>query len=146
MRQPRAYRNIGWWIVLCILCNAGMLASQPSLHEAAEEYATPGRRYFVQYCSACHGLDGHGDGPAAPALRTPPADLTRIAQRRKGHFPAAEIAAYIDGRTFVRAHGSREMPVWGERFSDQVGGGSIGEEVVRGNLLLLVNYLQSIQQ
>jgi hypothetical protein len=27
-----------------------------------------------------------------------------------------------------------------------VGGGSIGEEVVRGNLLVLIEYLQSIQQ
>jgi hypothetical protein len=26
------------------------------------------------------------------------------------------------------------------------GGGSVGEEVVRGNLLVLVEYLQSIQQ
>jgi hypothetical protein len=38
------------------------------------------------------------------------------------------------------------MPVWGERFGEQVGGGSLGEEVVRGNLLILVNYLQSIQR
>ena len=58
----------------------------------------------------------------------------------------ADIAATIDGRAQVRAHGSREMPIWGERFSEQVGGGSLGEEVVRGNLLILIQYLQSIQQ
>jgi len=96
--------------------------------------------------SACHGMTGHGDGPVASALRTPPADLTRIAQRHGGHFPVAEIAAYIDGRTVVPAHGSREMPIWGERFGEMVGGGSLGEEVVRGNLLVLIEYLQSIQQ
>jgi hypothetical protein len=27
-----------------------------------------------------------------------------------------------------------------------VGGGSVGEEVVRGNLLVLIEYLQSLQQ
>jgi hypothetical protein len=58
----------------------------------------------------------------------------------------AEIAASIDGRTVVSAHGSREMPIWGERFGEMGGGGSIGEEVVRGNLLVLMEYLQSIQQ
>jgi mono/diheme cytochrome c family protein len=105
-----------------------------------------GRRFFVQYCSACHGLEGRGDGPVAPVLRIPPTDLTRIAQRRGGHFPEAEIAAAIDGREEVRAHGSRAMPVWGERFSEQVGGGSLDEEVVQGNVLILINYLQSIQQ
>jgi mono/diheme cytochrome c family protein len=105
-----------------------------------------GQQYFARYCSACHGEAGRGDGPAAPALRTPPADLTRLAQRRGGRFPVADIAAYIDGRTVVPAHGSREMPIWGERFGEMVGGGSVGEEVVRGNLLVLIEYLQSIQQ
>ena len=112
----------------------------------AEEPGNMGRRFYERYCSACHGMDGRGQGPAAPALRTPPADLTRIAKRRGGQFPAAEIATYIDGRADVRAHGSRDMPVWGERFSEQVGGGSLGEEVVRGNLFILIQYLQSLQQ
>ena len=58
----------------------------------------------------------------------------------------AEIAAVIDGRTVVPAHGSREMPVWGERFGEMGGGGSVGEEVVRGTLLVLIEYLQAIQQ
>jgi hypothetical protein len=37
------------------------------------------------------------------------------------------------------------MPIWGERFGEMVGGGSVSEEVVRGNLLVLIEYLQSIQ-
>jgi mono/diheme cytochrome c family protein len=110
------------------------------------ETVSAGQQYFMRYCSACHGVTGRGDGPAAPALRTPPADLTRVAQRRDGRFPVAEITALIDGRTVVPAHGSREMPIWGERFGEMGGGGSVGEEVVRGNLLVLIEYLQSIQQ
>jgi mono/diheme cytochrome c family protein len=105
-----------------------------------------GQQYFQQYCSACHGLDGHGTGPAADALKTPPADLTRIAQRRGGQFPEADIAAVIDGRTVVGAHGSREMPVWGQRFGEKFGGGAVGDEAVRGHLLVLIDYLKSIQQ
>jgi len=113
---------------------------------SAEDSGNMGRRFFERYCSSCHGMDGRGMGPVAPDLLTPPADLTQIAKRRGGQFSAAEIATYIDGRAQVRAHGSRTMPVWGERFSDQVGGGSLGEEVVRGNLLILIQYLQSLQQ
>ena len=91
-------------------------------------------------------MHGRGDGPAASVLQPPPADLTRITQRHDGLFPVAEITALIDGRTVIPAHGSREMPIWGERFGEMVGGGSLGEEVVRGNLLVLIEYLQAIQQ
>ena len=105
-----------------------------------------GGKLFAKYCSACHGMEGRGNGPVASALVTPPADLTRIASRRGGQFPLSEIAATIDGRAEVRAHGNRAMPVWGEQFSAQVGGGSLGDEVVRGNLLVIMQYLRSIQR
>lgn len=130
----------GAWLLMVLL-----LAGQGQ-HVRAQDLDSMGRRFYERYCSACHGMDGKGQGPVALDLRTEPADLTQIAKRRGGEFPVAEIAAYIDGRKDVRAHGSRDMPVWGERFSEQVGGGSLGEEVVRGNLLILIQYLQSIQQ
>jgi mono/diheme cytochrome c family protein len=129
-----------WWVFLAL-----PLAAQEKPAPIPGATMSAGQQYFQRYCSACHGLTGRGDGPAAAALRPPPADLRRIAQRRGGHFPVAEIAAFIDGRSVVPAHGSRDMPIWGERFGEMVGGGSIGEEVVRGNLLVLIEYLQSIQ-
>ena len=131
------------WIWL--LMSLAVIAA-PGGEAIAQDAHSAGRQLFERYCSACHGMDGKGEGPVAIALKTPPADLTHIARRRGGAFPAPEIAAYIDGRAEVRAHGSRDMPVWGERFSKQVGGGSIGEEVVRGNVLVLIRYLQSLQQ
>lgn len=130
-----------WWTLL-----GTVLAAEQPPPLIPGQTMSAGQQYFVRYCSACHGVTGRGDGPASPALRTPPADVTRIAQRRGGRFPVVEIAALIDGRTIVPAHGSREMPIWGERFGEMVGGGSVGEEVVRGNLLVLIEYLQSIQQ
>jgi len=137
--------DLGVVVLAWILLRVALAAAQP-LPRVPGETVSAGQQYFRRYCSACHGVEGRGDGPAAPALRPPPADLTRIAQRRGGRFPVAEIAAYIDGRTVVSAHGSREMPIWGERFGEMAGGGSVGEEVVRGNLLVLIEYLQSIQQ
>ena len=121
-----------------------LLVAQPHAQPLPESHSV-GQQYYQQYCSACHGLDGRGKGPAAAALHTPPADLTRLAQRRAGRFPEAEIAAYIDGRTFVRAHGSREMPVWGRRFSEKFGGDALAEEAVQGHLVVLIDYLKSIQ-
>jgi len=129
------------WLLIPLVVIAGRGSDA-----AAQDAYSVGRQLFERHCSACHGMDGKGQGPVASALLTPPADLTQIAKRRGGEFQAADIAAYIDGRSDVRAHGSRDMPVWGERFSEQVGGGSLGEEVVRGNLLVLIQYLQSLQQ
>jgi mono/diheme cytochrome c family protein len=129
-----------WWLLLGMVLAAAQPQSIPT------EDVRVGHQYFVQYCSACHGVEGRGDGPAASALQPPPADLTRIAQRRGGHFPVAEIRAYIDGRIGVPAHGRRDMPVWGEHFEEMVGGGSLGEAVARSRMQLLVEYLQAIQQ
>jgi mono/diheme cytochrome c family protein len=75
------------------------------------------RALFVRYCAACHGADGKGGGPVAPALATPPPDLTRLARDAGGEFPRARVIRAIDGRTTIRAHGAGEMPVWGERFA-----------------------------
>jgi mono/diheme cytochrome c family protein len=101
---------------------------------------------FVRYCSACHGIHGRGDGPAASALQPPPADLTQITQRHGGRFPVDEIAALIDGRTVLPAHGSREMPIWGAYFGGMGRGSTAGEAIVDDVLRVLIDYLQAIQQ
>jgi mono/diheme cytochrome c family protein len=139
------------WGLVVIAMWCGILPAFLAGHGQTEQaipggYVNVGQQYFVQYCAACHGIDGQGNGPVAPVLRTPPADLTRIAQRRGGQFPDAEIAALIDGRTMTPAHGSREMPVWGQRFAEKFGGEAVGEEAVRGHLLVLMQYLKSVQQ
>ena len=108
--------------------------------------AEMGAEAFPRYCGSCHGLRGEGDGPSAEALRTRPADLTRIAARRGGSFPAGEIARYIDGRFALAAHGSREMPVWGERMGEAIPESSVAEEITRGRIAVLVEYLRSIQR
>ena len=105
-----------------------------------------GAPIFTRYCASCHGTDGRGDGPAATALKKKPADLTAIAARRGGRFPGGEIAQFIDGRFELPAHGSREMPIWGEHFSADTPSPGIGDSIARGNIASLVQYLKSIQQ
>jgi hypothetical protein len=52
----------------------------------------------------------------------------------------------IDGRQEVSAHGTRDMPVWGYKLSGEFKNTSIGEELVRGNISVLVDYLKSVQE
>jgi len=107
--------------------------------------ADMGRPYFERYCASCHGLSGAGDGPTAGVLRAPPADLRLIAARRGGEFPDGEVAQFIDGRFDVKAHGSREMPVWGERFSQNIPEPEVADAIARGKIVVLIEYLKSIQ-
>ena len=76
-----------------------------------------GADLYQFYCASCHGPGGKGDGPVALSLKALPPDLTTIAMRHDGHFPAEELQRYIAGdHEPPSAHGSREMPVWGPIF------------------------------
>ena len=79
-------------------------------------YSYSGVEMYRTWCASCHGTQGKGDGPAAAALKKPPADLTQIAKKNGGKFPTEKIQNYIDGTSAVAAHGSRDMPVWGAFF------------------------------
>ena len=100
-----------------------------------------GKDNFDAYCAVCHGIDGKGHGPAAPAMKVPVADLTMIAQRNKGKFNPLEVEYVIKGkgRTATPAHGVDTMPIWGEVFRS--------EEPMRTTLRIanLVRYVESLQ-
>ena len=117
-----------------------------TLSPAADAGEHPGAVLFGRYCASCHGAGGKGDGPVAAVLRAKPADLTGIAARRDGEFPLLEIAAFIDGRKTVAAHGPRRMPIWGRRFGSEIDDPTEREEAVTGNLLTLLSWLESIQE
>ena len=71
---------------------------------------------FRTYCASCHGREGKGDGPVAPALNSKVPDLTTISQRHGGVFPEKWVSELIEGPKSILAHGSREMPIWGSLF------------------------------
>lgn len=96
---------------------------------------------FSSYCSVCHGVSGRGDGPAAKALKVPPADLTRIAKRHEGRFPAEEAKSIIKGDVQFDAHGTRDMPMWGPVFRSME-----NPSVAELRIVNLVRYLRSIQE
>jgi len=90
------------------------------LHGEAESIpltsAADAREMFQTYCAACHGREGKGDGPVAKTLRTAPPDLTKLAARNRGTFPAIKVRRSIEGVVEVPAHGTPDMPIWGALF------------------------------
>ncbi len=99
---------------------------------------------FRSNCAACHGVDGRGDGPAAKALKQAVPDITRLAQRNNGAFPAVHVRNTIMFGTddLLPAHGSKGMPIWGPLFHE------IEFDQDLGNVRMenLVRYLESIQK
>jgi len=121
-----------------------LVAASPAA--LAQNYALlSGAELFEQFCSACHGPEGHGDGPVARSLAVRVPDLTRLYERHGDRFPAAEVREIIDGRSLVIAHGTRYMPVWGYEFWLEEGGDVVAEEEARLMIDRLVAYLRSIQ-
>ena len=93
---------------------AGTLAAAPlaaAQAEALGDYS--GEQLYKRFCASCHGERAQGDGPVAAFFKLAPPDLTRIAQRHGGTFPAEKVRRIIDGREPIGPHGARQMPVWG---------------------------------
>ena len=112
-----------------------------------------GRIEFVRSCASCHGNDGKGHGPVAKTLKQQPSDLTRLSENNKGVFPIARVFAVIDGRVQVLVHGSREMPIWGDHYTQGLADRTprdfmskeLRDVLVRVRILTLVEYLSTIQ-
>lgn len=98
---------------------------------------------FHSYCSPCHGRDGKGDGPVAPALKRRPSDLTTLAKRNRGVFPRADVRDFItNGGPEIPEHGTIDMPVWGPTFRAL----DSSDRSVAIRIANVVEYLSTIQQ
>ena len=144
--------------LVAFLCMALLfVGSVVMLTGCAEEQARPaadeqevtmdpiasGKVSYEQYCQGCHGADGKGTGEIGADLAGSPADLTQLTARY-GSFPVDSVYQAIDGRKDVEAHGSREMPVWGNIWGEE-GGAPVADEVVGQRINELVEYIRSIQ-
>lgn len=89
----------------CILAGCAELA-----------YNDLGKMEYEAKCASCHGMSGKGDGPQSLILPKKPANLTTLAKRNNGIFPAGHVEEIIDGRYELAAHGPRAMPIWGREF------------------------------
>ncbi len=109
-----------------------------------------GQEEYRMHCAACHGLDGRGDGPIGQILKTPAPNLAMIAERNGGKYPVQKIYDIIEGSSVVAAHGTRDMPLWGDRYRqapkpvtpDQT---SASNDQAQQRILSLVYYLGTLQ-
>jgi len=124
----------------------GCMWGAPGVTQAQEqEVAAAGKPVYDQYCASCHGREAKGDGPAMNLLTVKPADLTQISKRNNGTFPFWKTYRVVDGREDIKGHGSRDMPIWGAEFRSEASSSPVAQTQVRGRILELVYYLQSIQ-
>lgn len=101
-----------------------------------------GKEMYTTYCAVCHGTDGKGGGPAASALKVPPADLTTLSKSNGGKYPALKVTSAIRGESDHPAHGTKEMPVWGSLFWSMSHG---HEGEVQQRVANLTQYIESLQ-
>lgn len=118
--------------------------AQPTIRKTPVTPTSPasGQEMFKAYCASCHGPEGKGNGPAAPALKKQPANLTELSARNSGKFPDLRVFQTIKGDAEMPAHGSRDMPVWGNLFPS-LSHGNEGEVQLR--ISNLTAYIRSIQ-
>ena len=114
-----------------------------------------GEYEYRNSCALCHGLDGKDGGAIVDLLKKAPPDLTMLAKHNNGVFPADRVFAIIDGREHIKAHGTRDMPAWGDRYASNVEGVRAADYYVdvpydmdmyaRMRITSLVDYLHRLQ-
>lgn len=104
---------------------------------------TSGKEMYASYCAPCHGIAGKGDGPAAGAMKATPTDLTQLARKNGGSFPANRLVSVMKfGEGATGAHGSAQMPVWGPLFQSL---DKFHDSAVQQRISNLVSYIETLQ-
>ena len=139
----RPVRNV---LMSCALLGlaVSLCAAQQKPPKKKNGAPASGAELYKQNCPICHGNDGKGGGPppaSSPFTESAP-DLTTLAQRHDGNFPAAYVADVLRSGVKLRDHGPVEMPVWGVIFKATT---KADEAQVTLRITSLTNYLKSIQ-
>ncbi len=143
-----SWSNLHHWMLGGVLVMTLLWVELDSSLAQEQEVVEAGKREFQRSCATCHGVDAKGDGPSASALNVEPADLTQLSKNHGGVFLFWRTYEKISGadEAPIRGHGTREMPIWGERFRLERGDSEEHLLGVRGRILSLVYYLQAIQE
>ena len=133
-------------IVFIAVAAVAQQAAKPEVKHVTAPYTSPasGPEMYKAYCASCHGTDAKGNGPAAPAMKQQPSDLTQLSKSNSGKFPSDRISAILLGKAdVVAAHGSKDMPVWGPVFWKM---SQAHQAEVQQRVYNLTKYLESLQQ
>ncbi|OHC66738.1 MAG: hypothetical protein A3H93_11030 [Rhodocyclales bacterium RIFCSPLOWO2_02_FULL_63_24] len=105
--------------VAAALAAVMIVGSVATAAAAADKLMDVGKFEYEGACAVCHGITGKGNGPFMGQLATRVPDLTVLAANNGGVFPFDRVYQVIDGRQELKAHGTREMPIWGRSFRMQ---------------------------
>ena len=131
----------------CLAFAASLISACSVLRPEPPLRSLSGVDLYQQLCASCHGFEGRGDGPVASLIKIGVPDLTRLAWRNGGGFPTDNVRQVVDGRSDRRAHGPRDMPVWGWQLYDSRSEDDATARARTDALIdKLVRYLESIQQ
>ena len=126
-----------------------VLLGQAKQVEAQQNSA---RQDFLLLCADCHNADAKGNGPLTKNLTKIPPDLTRIRERAGGVFDEKAVYDWILGLKMSDAHGSREMPIWGDWLMDEavedstsLDAAKAAEKEVEQRIMAIVKYLKTLQ-
>jgi mono/diheme cytochrome c family protein len=133
-----------WLFLLLGAIAFAQQATPPRTASPEKNQSMSGKQLFTSYCALCHGTDAKGGGPFSPQLKVWPPDLTTLAKKNNGVYPAMHVSEIIDGEFGKSpAHGSKEMPVWGPVFRSLAQG---RDDSAQRRINSLVKYLESLQQ
>ncbi|QLQ24721.1 MAG: cytochrome c [Dechloromonas sp.] len=129
--------------------SAVMVAATGVTTAVAADKVDLGKREYESNCIACHGKDLKG-GAYVDFLKVSPPDLTLLSKKNGGVFPLERVYAVIDGRQEVKAHGPRDMPIWGRDYQIKAGEYYVDmnydpDAFVRGRIFALIDYLNRMQ-
>ncbi len=128
---------------------AKKLHAENTLLKETKNAIAMGNEEYQNSCSICHGINATGDSEYANVLKKNPTNFTQIKRHNNGVFPFSNLYRIIDGREEISPHGSRIMPIWGDRFNSENWlnmSPRYSETFVRGRMFELLLYLESIQQ
>jgi len=119
---------------------AAVQEKNPKKKPVSQSEPESGAQLYKNYCAACHGAEGKGDGPVVRYLKRPPADLSTLARRNNGKYPADRVAATLGSGTDSDAHGTSDMPIWGPVFQSR------GKGIAQTRVKELTEFIESLQQ
>src|SRR6516164_7191179 len=155
MRNKRA--SAFYTTSLVLLCAVGLIAAllfaavpsgsqNVTVNPKPIAYTNPGdaRQMYVTYCAPCHGMTGEGNGPAAPAFKQAPTNLTLLAKTHGDKYPSEAVKTTLTFGRKVQAHGDPKMPVWGSLF-DSLDNGTGKSSVPTMRIRNLTDYIKTLQ-
>ena len=126
------------------------LAAFVTASVAAEPAKSLGRTEYEGQCAVCHGEKATGFGAFGGMMTGQVPDLTTLSRRNGGVFPFEHVYQTIDGSNVLKAHGTREMPIWGQRYRVEAARYYTDmpydeQAFVRARILALDEYLSTVQ-